>query len=191
MMSMANIFNLQPPRQKQEDPLNLRSLPLVSPDGDGWPEIQAALMQDGQRRNFRRQVGASLAVAAMAVLAITLLVARPFGPGESSALESAARPPVGEPVSQPLQEPSAESLIVMSQKLENRLRLYRDQVGDLPADVLVYQVELQDLIVQVDGELSLNPGSVDLWGQRVSLMMDVLRLYEDSLRRDYHRIASL
>jgi hypothetical protein len=32
---------------------------------------------------------------------------------------------------------------------------------------------------------------VDLWGQRVNLMMDVVRLYENSLRRDYRRMASL
>ena len=105
--------------------------------------------------------------------------------------DTAALPLVDEPVSAPLKEPTAESLIALSQKLENRLRMYRSQMGDLPADALVYQVELQDLIVQVDGELSLSPDSVDLWGQRVNLMMDVVRLYENSLRRDYRRMASL
>lgn len=190
-MSIVNITNMQPPRQKQEDPLNLRSLPLVTPEADGWPEIQDALLQQGRKRNSRRLVGATLAVAATAVLTLALLVGKPFGQSGMRPTDTAALPPVEEPVSVPLQEPTAESLIALSQKLESRLRLYRSQIGDLPADVLVYQVELQDLIVQVDGELSLNPESVDLWGQRVNLMMDVVRLYEDSLRRDYHRMASL
>ena len=163
----------------------------MTPEADGWPEIQKALTQQGQKRNTRRLVGGTLAVAATAVLTLALLVGRPFDQSGMMPSDTAALPPVDEPVSAPLQEPTAESLIALSQKLEGRLRLYRSQIGDLPADMLVYQVELQDLIVQVDGELSLNPESVDLWGQRVNLMMDVVRLYEDSLRRDYHRMASL
>lgn len=190
-MSIVNITNMQPLRQKQEDPLNLRSLPLISPDTDGWPEIQDALQQQAQKRNTRRLVGGTLAVAATAVFTLALLVGNPADRDGIAPSDTVALPAVDEPVSVPLQEPTAESLIALSQKLEGRLRLYRSQLGDLPADILVYQVELQDLIVQVDGELSLNPESVDLWGQRVSLMMDVVRLYEDSLRRDYHRMASL
>lgn len=190
-MTMVNITNMQPLRQKQEDPLNLRSLPLVTPDADGWPEIQGALMQQGRQRKTRRLLGGTLAVAASAILTLALLVGKPGPQPGVTPAETLAQPSIEEPVSAPLKEPTTESLIAMSQKLENRLRLYRSQMGDLPADVLVYQVELQDLIVQVDGELSLNPGSVELWGQRVNLMMDVVRLYEDSLRRDYHRMASL
>lgn len=190
-MSIAKITNMQPLRQQQEDPLNLRSLPLVKPEADGWPEIQDELLQHGRKRNTRRLAGGFLAVAATAVLTLALVLGNPFDRKPMAPADSAALPPIGEPVPAPLQEPTAASLIALSQKLENRLRLYRSQMGDLPADVLVYQVELQDLIVQVDGELSLNPESVDLWGQRVNLMMDVVRLYEDSLRRDYHRMASL
>ena len=91
----------------------------------------------------------------------------------------------------PLQEPSVESLMVMSRQLENRVRQFRDNVGDMPARELVYEVELQDLIAQVDEGLSRNPGSVELWSQRVNLLMDVASLYENNLRRDYYRIASL
>jgi hypothetical protein len=190
-MSIANITNMKPLRQKQEDPLNLRSLPLVKPEADGWPEIQDALLLDRRKRNTRRLLGGSLAVAATAVLTLALVLDHPFGQNLTIPADTAALPPVDEPVSAPLKEPTAESLIALSQKLENRLRMYRSQMGDLPADALVYQVELQDLIVQVDGELSLSPDSVDLWGQRVNLMMDVVRLYENSLRRDYRRMASL
>ena len=51
--------------------------------------------------------------------------------------------------------------------------------------------EGQELIVQVDEELSATPDSPELWSQRVSLLLDVTRLYENSLRRDYYRMASL
>ena len=96
-----------------------------------------------------------------------------------------------EPVPAPLREPPLESLIAMSQQLENRIRAYRTGIGDLPSNVLVYQVELQDLIVQVDEELSATPDSRELLSQRVNLLLDVTRLYENSLRRDYYRMASL
>jgi hypothetical protein len=193
---MTTILNMNAPRQEQQDPLNLRSLPLVPPGRDGWPEVRDALLDRGRARKRQRAVGGGLAAAAMAVLTLALLFGRPGhdaalpGP-EQPAAETAAvqRPLESEPV--PLQDPPVESLIAMSQQLENRLRTYRRQLGDLPAGVLVYQVELQDLIVQVDEQLSRNPGSINLWGQRVNLLLDVNRLYENQLRRDYHRMASL
>jgi len=82
-------------------------------------------------------------------------------------------------------------LIAMSQQLERRIHAYRASAGDVPSDVLVYQVELQDLIVQVDDQLSANPDSAELWGQRVNLLLDVSRLYENTLRRNYRHLASL
>ena len=47
------------------------------------------------------------------------------------------------------------------------------------------------LIAQVDGELMMNPDSIGLWNQRVVLLSDLSKLYENRLRRDYHRMASL
>jgi hypothetical protein len=32
---------------------------------------------------------------------------------------------------------------------------------------------------------------LELWNQRVNLLLDLSRLYENQLRRDYHRMASL
>jgi hypothetical protein len=61
----------------------------------------------------------------------------------------------------------------------------------MPTDSLVYQVELEDLIAQVDEELSVNPESLELWSHRVNLLLDLSRIYENQLRRDYHRMASL
>ncbi len=71
------------------------------------------------------------------------------------------------------------------------MRAYRSEIGGLPTDALVYQVELEDLVAQVDEQLSVNPDSTELWGQRVNLMLDLSRLYQNQLRRDYSRMASL
>ena len=82
-------------------------------------------------------------------------------------------------------------MVALSQQLETRLRGICAESGSLPSSDVVYQVELEDLVAQVDEELSRQPDSLVLWNQRVSLLMDLERLYENSLRREYHRIASL
>ncbi|MEE4216237.1 MAG: hypothetical protein V2I48_01390 [Xanthomonadales bacterium] len=185
------VLNMHEIRHKQEDPLNLRSLPLVMPDEDGWPVIESALRRQSQRGRRWKWAGGTLAVAATAVMALSLLLGQPFDGPQTGTPEISRGPVAQEAESVPLMAPTLESLIAMSQQLEGRVRLYREQVGDLSSDALVYQVELQDLIVQVDEELSMNPGSRELWGQRVNLLLDVTQLYESSLRRDYQQMASL
>jgi hypothetical protein len=86
---------------------------------------------------------------------------------------------------------SLDAMIALSQQLEGRLRTIRADVGSLPSSAVVYQVELEDLVVQVDEELSRQPDSLPLWNQRVALLLDLERLYANSLRREYHRMASL
>lgn len=199
-MSVVKMITRHELRQRAEDPLNLGGLPLARPPADGWPAIEAALLQRDRRSRALRTGGGLLAVAASAVLAFALLLdggPRVEAPAEAPLATPAVATtaPVAEqaeePVSAPLAEPSMESLIAMSQQLEKRIRAYRASAGDLPSDVLVYQVELQDLIVQVDDQLSANPESAELWGQRVSLLLDVSRLYENTLRRNYRHLASL
>jgi len=185
------VLNMHEIRQKQEDPLNLRSLPLVMPEEDGWPPIESALRQQNRRGRLWKGVGGTLAVAATLVLALALLLGQRFESPATDTPEIVAAPVVQEVESAPLMAPTLESLIAMSQQLEGRVRLYREQMGDLNSNALVYQVELQDLIVQVDEELSMDPGSRELWGQRVNLLLDVTQLYESSLRRDYQQMASL
>ncbi len=195
-MNTAKVFAMSEIRNAQNDPLNLRSLPPVTSGRDGWPAIEAALLQESRKRKAWRFAGGALAAAATVVLAVSIAI-RPAAapaPGAAPGEGLSAEPRTGagtEVQSAPLREPTLESLIALSQGLEDRVRQYRARVGDLPSDALVYQVELQDLVAQVDGELSLDPASSELWSQRVNLLLDLARLYENSLRRDYHRMASL
>jgi hypothetical protein len=123
---------------------------------------------------------AALAVAATVTLAVGLFLQSP--------------PPVPAPA--PLttaqtETNTVESLIALSQQLETRLRTVRDELGGMPTDALIYQVELEDMVAQVDEELSMNPESLELWSYRINLLLDLEQLYQNRLRRDYHRMASL
>jgi hypothetical protein len=91
----------------------------------------------------------------------------------------------------PDDRPNNKRLIAVSQGMEQELRFLRERVGAMPSETVVYQVELQDLISQVDDALSFSPDSQDLWGQRLSLQMDLMKLYRNQLRRDYAHMASL
>lgn len=190
-MTLMKVIDMQELRQKHDDPLSLGSLPQLTPDEDGWPAIESALLERNRHQRLYRVAGGALAAAASLVLAVALLLGEPFGDPTGNTPQLEVQASAGEAVPEPLRDPALESLIAMSQQLEGRVRLYRDQFGDLPSGALIYQVELQDLIVQVDEELSMNPGSTELWGQRVNLLLDVTQLYENSLRRDYQQMASL
>jgi hypothetical protein len=161
--------------QKERDPLNLGSLPMVDPPEDNWPQIRQALLRQNRGQRVRRIAGASLAAAAALTLAIGLFIQQPDHP-----IPEASMAPT-----------TLDSLITLSQQLEKGVRSYRAEFGGLPTDSLVYQVELEDLIAQVDDELSVRPDSTRLWSQRVNLLLDLSQLYENQLRRDYHRMASL
>jgi hypothetical protein len=160
--------------QKERDPLNLSSLPLVTPPSDDWPLIRSALVKQQRRQRVVRFSGSILAAAAMVMLAVGLFIHQP------------ALAPVPEAAPQTL-----DSLVTLSQQLERRVRTFRSAVGGMATDSLVYQVELEDLIAQVDDELSMRPDSLELWSQRVNLLLDLSLLYENQLRRDYQRMASL
>ena len=192
----TTIHNMQKARQQQEDPLNLRSLPLVTPEGDDWPQIEAALLQRGKRQKIMRFAGGALAAAAMMTLAIGLTLRQPEPLGNIA--QEAATPELAQNGSATASDATTalpgdtlDSLIALSQRLEGQLRVFRAEVGGLPSEELIYQVELEDLVAQVDGELSVNPDSIALWSQRVNLMLDLSQLYETRLRRDYSRMASL
>jgi len=191
---------MRQPRQKPEDPLNLQSLPLIEPPRDGWPAIEATLRSDRKRRSGFRYAGWALAAAASVTLAIGLALQDPRSvPQEASPEPALAQAPLPEQQNtggaggeaQQSSVARLETMIALSQRLESRLRTIRAGAGDLPGGAIVYQIELEDLVAQVDEELSNRPDSLALWSQRVSLLMDLERLYENRLRREYRQMASL
>jgi len=186
--------------QKQQDPLGLQGLPQVSPPRDGWPAIEASLRRDRRRRTVRRYVASALAAAAVVALAVTVVVQQPpsgLPTGAPEALSQRDQPlaEAGDATAAALHVTAStatlDSLMTVSQRLESRLRRYRSGLGALPASDLVYQVELEDLVAQVDEELSAQPDSLPLWNQRVTLLRDLERLYQNSLRREHRQLASL
>lgn len=170
------------------DPLGLRGLPEPRPaEGrcdEDWRAVRQALEQ-GRARRRKAWLAGALGAAAALVVAIGLLDA-PAPNGETTLGEQIAA--VEPDAADGLQ---LAELVSLSQNMEGRLRFLRNQVGAMPSDRVVYLVELQDLISQVDDVLSLSPGSAELWGQRVSLQLDLMKLYQDQLRRDHARMASL
>jgi hypothetical protein len=188
------------------DPLKLKSLPPIEAPVDDWPLIEAALRRDRRRAKLLRYAGGALATAATVTLAVGLtLRPGPSKPGDTgpegtepamaqqqsipesgrTAISASPRPDT------PQNAQTLESMLALSQQLETRLRMIRSGIGGLPTHALVYQVELEDLIVQVDDELSMRPDSLDLWSQRVNLLLDLNQLYEKELRRERHQMASL
>ena len=177
----------------ERDPLKLGSLPLISPPDDDWLIIEGVLGKQNRRRRMVALAGGALAIAASVILAIGVFTSLPSGV------------PSGEPDLTPLQISQAENpasndvypddtlhaLIALSQQLESNLRKIRSRSGVMPASSVVFQVELEDLVAQVDEELSMNPDSINLWSQRINLMLDLSQLYQNELRREYHRMASL
>lgn len=203
-MNSAKVYLMKQVMQKQDDPLNLQSLPLVAPPADAWPAIEEALRKDRRRSTVRRFAVTTLAAAATIALAVGVVLQQrgagladpqltpPASVATAQAEATAATQPGADGSLSPSGEPDTlTALIALSQRLEGRLRAIRSNVGDLPSNTVVYQVELEDLVVQVDEELSMQPDSVALWSQRVDLLMDLQRLYESRLRREYHQVASL
>lgn len=179
--------------QQAKDPLNLGSLPLVSPPTDDWARVEAALRKRHGRKRMTTLAISALAIAASVWLAVGGFIYPPFGipTGTSGAqqLQNAqAEIPAADDA---LKTNTLDSLIALSQQLETNLRTIRSQVGVMPTSSVIYQIELEDLVVQLDEELSMRPQSVDLWSQRINLMLDLTQLYQNELRREYHRMASL
>lgn len=175
----------------QKDPLGLSDLPAIDPPEDGWSEIEAQLKVDHQRRERWKSAGASLAIAAGFMLAIGLVLLQPW---QTSPVGPETGPAVAENSGSVEPEMSPDvlvSLIDLSQRLETQLRASRSQLPSLSTTSTIYRVELEDMVAQVDEELSLYPESTELWRQRVNLMIDLTNLYRTELRREHVRLASL
>lgn len=187
------------------DPLGLRELDSIQPDFDGWPEIESALKaQQASNRRWRQSV-AWLAVAASLVLATGLSI-RGMHPGhligqpattQSTQLATTSdnTASLAENIavaSDRMVEPdNLKSLMNLSNKMQAQVRNMRQKTASMPADSAMFVAELEDLIAQIDNELSYTPDSIDLWGQRVNLLLDLAQVYQQQWQLDYGRIASL
>ena len=177
-------------KQTVSDPLGLSELGDIDPGYDGWNQIESALQtHQASKRNWQK-TSAWLAVAASLVLVISLVLMNPeIGtPGTSNSTELATSDP--SPASITVKDNVIE-LIGLSQSMEEQVMKLRQETGSMPAESAIYVAELEDLIAQVDNELSVTPDSIDLWGQRVNLMLDLAQIYQQQWEIDYGRMASL
>ena len=180
-----------PWKDSASDPLGLRKLEPVDPGYDGWSQIENALQKHKDKMRSQRRVAGWLAMAASLVLVFGITAIRYTGesqpPGAATQSTSVASVGINDG---PLDD-NVESLIGLSQSMEAQVRDLRRGIGSMPAESAIYVAELEDMIVQVDSELSLTPESVDLWGQRVNLLLDLAQIYQQQWEIDYGRMASL
>jgi hypothetical protein len=177
-------------KQNTSDPLGLSDLEAIEPGYDGWAHIESALQaHQNNKRNWQR-AGGWLAVAASLVLVISISLRNT----ENDAINSLPSPEFATPAtnlaSVPVQD-NINALIGLSQNMESQVKRLREETTSMPAESAIYVAELEDLIAQVDNELSLTPDSIDLWGQRVNLMLDLAQIYQQQWEIDYGRMASL
>ena len=154
------------------DPLGLSKLPLVEDVEDGWPVISAALQQGKKAAHRRRLVGGWLAAAASIALAIGLVVQpgkNPSEPGGTSTLPATN----GTELASQQTDTTLDSLIGLSQMVERQVRGLRKEIGSVPTDSLIYMAELEDLVIQVDDQLSQQPDSLDAFNYICDLFDDL------------------
>ena len=177
------------PTNEPLDPLRLRDLPPLHPPADGWDAISAALSADALHKRRGRRRLTLLATAACLLVVVAGVVLRGETPRPSAAGPALA---TNEPATASIdQEQTLSELITMSQSLEQQLRRLRDGAGPIPGTSAVYVAELEDLVAQVDNQISVSPDSINLWGQRVNLLLDLAQLYQQQWEREYGRMASL
>ena len=177
-------------KQNTSDPLGLSDLEAIEPVHDGWAQIESALQtHHDSKRNWQRAGGwLALAASLVLVVSITLRDSENQAPDGVPSPQFATLEP--NPASVPVQD-NITALIGLSQKMEEQVKNLRQETSAMPAESAIYVAELEDLITQVDNELSLTPDSIDLWGQRVNLMLDLAQIYQQQWQIDYGRLASL
>jgi len=178
-------------KQNATDPLGLCELEQVEPGFDGWEQIAGVLQaRHDKKRNWRR-AGGWLAMAASLVLVIGITINLDTSAPETQGVATPVTSVASVQVPDNHLDNSVVSLIGLSQSMEAQVRDLRQGTGSMPAESAIYVAELEDLIAQVDSELSLTPDSVDLWGQRVNLLLDLAQIYQQQWQIDYGRMASL
>ena len=177
-------------KKQTSDPFGLRSLEAIEPGYDGWTEIESALQTHLDSKRRRRRITGWLAVAASLVLIIGISLRNiEIIPSGESSLPGFATPETS--LASVTVNDNIVALIGLSQNMEEQVKKLRQETHSMPAESAIYVAELEDLIAQVDIELSLDPDSIDLWGQRVNLMLDLAEIYQQQWQIDYGYMASL
>jgi len=174
------------------DPLGLGDLEPIEPDYDGWTQIESALQSHQKSKRNWQRTGGWLAMAASLVLVVSVTLRNTEDP--ATLTPEYASSTVGASSSAARDSTTTENvtaLIGLSQNMEKQVKQLRQETASMPAESAIYIAELEDLIAQVDNELSLTPESVDLWGQRVNLLLDLAQIYQQQWQIDYGRMASL
>ena len=154
--------------EHRRDPFHFRNMPELDPPADLWPGIEAGL--DAPRSGMFRWASAA-SVAAILVIAIFVLQQ----PGE---LQQPGQQVATDITAAQSDDPGhLERLVSVSQKMESRLSDYRAGSGAMNTGQAGMIAEFEDIIAFIDQQLSDDPGSVDLWFQRVSLMSVLLGVF--------------
>jgi len=179
-------------KQNTDDPLGLSNLETIDPGYDGWADIESALLTHKDSKRTWQRAGSWLAVAASLVLVVSITMRNSENPATNSP-GFASDTGVGESSSAAYdnQTDNVGALIGLSQNMENQVKQLRRGTASMPAESAIYIAELEDLIAQVDNELSFTPESIDLWGQRVNLLLDLAQIYQQQWQIDYGRMAAL
>jgi len=190
----------KPSTHQPDDPLGLADLTAIEPAFDDWASIESALLSQADKKQRRQRAGGWLAVAASLVLIVGMVMrstenGAPTDPVAADTATFDARlasdTSAGGRISAVRDTDNIVALIKLSQNMENQVKHLRQESASMPAESAIYVAELEDLIVQVDNELSFTPDSVDLWGQRVNLLLNLAQIYQQQWQIDYGRLAAL
>ena len=177
-------------KQNTDDPLGLSDLEAIDPGYDGWADIESALLTHKDSKRTWQRAGSWLAVAASLVLVVSITMRNTEDPATINP-ELASDTYVGGISSADRDTDNVGALIGLSQNMEKQVKQLRQGTASMPAESAIYVAELEDLIAQVDNELSFTPDSIDLWGQRVNLLLDLAQIYQQQWQIDYGRMAAL
>jgi hypothetical protein len=177
-------------KQNTSDPLGLRELETIEPDYDGWAQIESALQTRQEKKNQWQRAGGWLAIAASLLLVVSISLRNSENTSAIGTDLDGFATHMPEPASVSVDD-NVDALIGLSQNMEEQIKKLRQKTNSMPAESAIYIAELEDLIAQVDSELSLTPDSIDLWGQRINLMLDLAQIYQQQWQIDYGRMASL
>ena len=177
-------------KNKTSDPLGLRELETIEPGYDGWDQIESALQDHQNSRQTWKRAGRWLALAASLVLVVSISLRNDENP-TSIDLPSPQLATQNTESASIQEKDNINALIGLSQSMEEQVKKLRQETGSMPAESAIYVAELEDLIARVDNELSMTPDSIDLWGQRINLMLDLAQIYQQQWQIDYGHMASL